>query len=164
MIPVLFIMLVLSLSKGARHRRVEGPTHPLTRSRTRTRTRSRSHSPPQHPTYSPIPPLSAPDIIGPTRPHLCNFYPSCPKGSTNYDKFCKTNPITKRNKININAVLTKGYENEKLRRRGKNKPNSNPIKPNFLDTQMNVSTALTSRSYLPKGRTSRTNPPKKSER
>jgi hypothetical protein len=33
--------------------------------------------------------------------------------------------------MNINKVLTKDYENEPLFRRGKNKPNTNPIKPNF---------------------------------
>ncbi len=33
-------------------------------------------------------------------------------------------------KMNINKVLTKDYENEPLFRRGKNKPNTNPIKPN----------------------------------
>ena len=34
--------------------------------------------------------------------------------------------------MNINKVLTKDYENEPLFRRGKNKPNTNPIKPNFI--------------------------------
>ena len=33
--------------------------------------------------------------------------------------------------MNVNTVITKDYENERLRRRRKNKPNSNPNKPNF---------------------------------
>ncbi len=33
--------------------------------------------------------------------------------------------------MNVNTVITEDYENERLRRRGENKPNSNPIKPNF---------------------------------
>ncbi len=33
--------------------------------------------------------------------------------------------------MNITTVLKKHYENKRLVRRGENKPNSNPIKPNF---------------------------------
>jgi arylsulfatase A-like enzyme len=60
--------------------------------------------------------------------HLYN----CRENSTNHPIFFKTNPISERPKMNISAVITNGYENETLNRRGKNKPNSNPIKPNFL--------------------------------
>jgi hypothetical protein len=42
--------------------------------------------------------------------------------ATNFDKLCKTNPITKRTKMNVTKVLTKGYENKRLHGRGKNKP------------------------------------------
>jgi hypothetical protein len=42
--------------------------------------------------------------------------------ATNFDTLCKTNPITKTSKINASAVLTKGYENKRPRRRGENKP------------------------------------------
>ena len=47
--------------------------------------------------------------------------------ATNYYFLSKTNPITKRDKMNINKVLTKDYENKRLFRRPENKPNSNPI-------------------------------------
>ncbi len=33
--------------------------------------------------------------------------------------------------MNVSSILTKDYENKRLCRRGENKPNSNPIKPNF---------------------------------
>jgi hypothetical protein len=51
-----------------------------------------------------------------------SFYPSCQKGSTNFDKLYKTNPIGWRPKMNASAVLTKGYENKRLRSRAENKP------------------------------------------
>ncbi len=35
----------------------------------------------------------------------------------------QTNPITKRPKMNVNKVLTRGYENKRLFRRAENKPN-----------------------------------------
>ena len=57
-------------------------------------------------------------------------YPKA-KGSTNFNKLFKTNPITKRPKMNINKVLTKGYENIRPRSRGKNKPNQTQFKPNY---------------------------------
>jgi len=34
--------------------------------------------------------------------------------------------------MNVSSVLTKYYENKRLCRRGENKPNSNPIKPNLV--------------------------------
>jgi len=46
--------------------------------------------------------------------------------------------------MNVTKVLTKEYENGTLGKRGKNKPNSNPIKANLLNAQMNVSSFLTS--------------------
>jgi hypothetical protein len=36
-------------------------------------------------------------------------------------------------KMNVNKVLTRGYENKRLFRRAENKPNSNPI-PNPIST------------------------------
>ncbi len=59
----------------------------------------------------------------------CNFFPSCQKGSTNYDKLCKTNPISGRPKMNITSDKTKDYENERLCRRAKNKANLSQFKP-----------------------------------
>ncbi len=55
-------------------------------------------------------------------PFLARNFPSCQKGSTNYDKLYKTNPITKRTKMNTSAVLTKEYENKRFCRRAENKP------------------------------------------
>jgi hypothetical protein len=52
-----------------------------------------------------------------------SFVPSCPKGSTNFDKLCKTNPISEMLKMNASTVLTKGYENKHPRSRAENKPN-----------------------------------------
>jgi hypothetical protein len=52
--------------------------------------------------------------------------------------------------MNVSTVKTNGYENNRLRRRRENKPNSNPIKANtkpikanLLDAQMNISSVLT---------------------
>ena len=45
--------------------------------------------------------------------------------------------------MNISSILTKDYENERLCRRGENKPNSNPIKANFKKAKMNVNSLIT---------------------
>ncbi len=45
--------------------------------------------------------------------------------------------------MNVNTYYTKSYNNETAFRRGKNKPNSNPIKPNLPDAQMSVNSILT---------------------
>jgi len=45
--------------------------------------------------------------------------------------------------IYINIYDTKIYKNKTAFRRGKNKPNSNPIKPNLQKAQMNVNLTLT---------------------
>jgi len=37
--------------------------------------------------------------------------------------------------MNVNKVLTRDYENETLSERGKNKANTNPIKPNYGNAQ-----------------------------
>jgi hypothetical protein len=42
----------------------------------------------------------------------------------------------------VNIYYTKVYKNETAFRRGKNKPNSNPIKPNSQKAQMNVNLYL----------------------
>ena len=61
-------------------------------------------------------------------------------------KLCKTNPITKRPKMNINKVLTKDYENIRLHSRAENKPNTNPNKPK--QTQSNPIKLLNA-TYFP---------------
>jgi len=45
--------------------------------------------------------------------------------------------------MNVNIYYTKVYKNETAFRRGKNKPNSKPIKPNFRKAQMNVNSLIT---------------------
>jgi hypothetical protein len=45
--------------------------------------------------------------------------------------------------MNVNKVLTKDYEKRTLGERGKNKPNSNPIKPNLRKAKMNVNSLIT---------------------
>jgi len=45
--------------------------------------------------------------------------------------------------MNVNIYHTKAYKNETAFRRGKNKPNSNPIKANLPDAQMSVNSILT---------------------
>jgi len=45
--------------------------------------------------------------------------------------------------MNVNTYLKMAYNNETAFRRVKNKPNSNPIKPNFKKAQMNVNSIIT---------------------
>ena len=45
--------------------------------------------------------------------------------------------------MNATLFATKDYENETAFRRQKNKPNSNPIKPNLQKAKMNVNVTLT---------------------
>ena len=44
--------------------------------------------------------------------------------------FMQNKPNLLNDQMNVNNVLTVDYENKTLGERGKNKPNSNPIKPN----------------------------------
>ena len=45
--------------------------------------------------------------------------------------------------MNATVFVTMDYENETAFRRVKNKPNSNPNKPNFRKAQMNVNSLIT---------------------
>jgi len=45
--------------------------------------------------------------------------------------------------MNVNIYYTKVYKNETALRRGQNKPNSNPIKPNLRKAKMIVNLTLT---------------------
>ncbi len=45
--------------------------------------------------------------------------------------------------MNVNIYNTRDYENKSNWTLGENKPNSNPIKPNFRKAQMNVNLTLT---------------------
>jgi len=54
--------------------------------------------------------------------------------STNYDKLCKTNPILSAVgglQMNVSIFSKMAYENKSNWTLGENKPNTNPIKPNF---------------------------------
>jgi len=52
-------------------------------------------------------------------------------------------PNFRKAKMNVNIYYTKVYHNETAFRRGKNKPNSNPIKPNLQKAKMNINLTLT---------------------
>ncbi len=45
--------------------------------------------------------------------------------------------------MNVNPYNTTAYENKSNWTLGENKPNSNPIKPNFQKAQMNVNSLIT---------------------
>ncbi len=63
-------------------------------------------------------------IYVPIRDYICR------ESSTNQLFLCKTNPILSAVgglQMNLNIYYTKVYNNETAFRRGKNKPNSNPI-------------------------------------
>ncbi len=64
----------------------------------------------------------------------------CRESSTNQLLFMQNKPNFPKSQMNVNIYYTKVYKNETAFRRGKNKPNSNPIpeKP-----KMNVSSILT---------------------
>ncbi len=48
--------------------------------------------------------------------------------------------------MNINSLITTDYENKWQRRVRKNKPNSNPNKPNFRRAKMNIN-SITTKDY-----------------
>jgi len=52
-------------------------------------------------------------------------------------------PNFQKAKMNVNIYYTKVYKNETAFRRGKNKPNSNPIKANLRKAKMNVNSLIT---------------------
>ena len=60
-----------------------------------------------------------------------NFFYNCRESSTNWPYFLQNKPNLLDAQMNVSSILTKDYENVPLRRRGENKPNSNPIKLNF---------------------------------
>jgi len=45
--------------------------------------------------------------------------------------------------MNVSSILTRDYENIANWTLGQNKPNSNPIKPNFRKAKMNVNSLIT---------------------
>jgi len=45
--------------------------------------------------------------------------------------------------MNLTSLITVNYENKSNWKLGENKPNTNPIKPNLLNAQMNVNKVLT---------------------
>ncbi len=56
------------------------------------------------------------------------------ESSTNQLLFMQNKPNFKDAQMNVNSILTTDYENKWQRRVRKNKPNSNPIKPNLETT------------------------------
>ena len=74
-----------------------------------------------------------------TNSHLYN----CRGLSTNQPFLCKTKPISKTPKMNVNSLITMNYKYFIPLAGQKNKPNSNPIKPNLRKAKMNVNLTLT---------------------
>ncbi len=77
----------------------------------------------------------------------------CPPPSTSVENplqissfLCKTNPILSAVgglQMNANTFTQMAYKNKSNWTIGQNKPNSNPIKPNFKKAKMNVNLTLT---------------------
>jgi len=66
---------------------------------------------------------------------------TCRESSTNHPFLCKTNPILSAVgglQMNVSNIITMNYKNFIPLARQKNKPNSNPIKPNLKRAKMNV--------------------------
>ncbi|HUS71724.1 MAG TPA: hypothetical protein VMY06_01560 [Sedimentisphaerales bacterium] len=59
-----------------------------------------------------------------------NKPPIRPKLSTNYDSIMQNKANFLDDQMNVTTFFTKDYENVPLRRRRKNEPKTNPIKPN----------------------------------
>ncbi len=90
--------------------------------------------------FTNLPAYKAADIYVPIRHYICR------ESSTNQPFLCKTNPILSAVgglQMNVNIYNTTDYENIWQRRVRKNKPNSNPIKPNFRKAKMNVNSLIT---------------------
>jgi hypothetical protein len=49
--------------------------------------------------------------------------------------FMQNKPNLRKSQVNVNKVLTRDYEQRTLGKRGKNKPNSNPIQSQFKPNQ-----------------------------
>ncbi len=67
----------------------------------------------------------------------------CRESSTNHLLFMQNKANVKDAQINVNSYMKSIYEKLDIWLSGKNKPNSNPIKPNPQKAQMNVNLTLT---------------------
>jgi len=74
---------------------------------------------------------------------LCLCSSTTVKDSLQIGPFMQNKPNFQDAQMNVNIYYTKAYKNETAFRRGKNKPNSNPIKPNLRKPKMNVNLTLT---------------------
>ncbi len=74
---------------------------------------------------------------------------TCREPSTNQLLFMQNKPYVKDAQINVNSFMISKYEKLDTWLSGKNKANSNPIKPNFQKAKMNVNLTLT-RDYRKK--------------
>jgi len=54
------------------------------------------------------------------------------------DPFMQNKPNLLNAQMNVTSIITKDYENVRLCRRGENKPNTNPIKPNQSQNKPNM--------------------------
>jgi len=100
-------------------------------------------------THLPIKPLMS--IENPTLAHFRHFSslftPSalyiCRGPSTNHLLFMQNKPNLPDTQMNVTIFSQKAYENICDWTLGENKPNSNPIKPNFRRARMNVNSLIT---------------------
>ncbi len=87
----------------------------------------------------------APDVYVPIRPYI--YVPIrhyiCREPSTNHLLFMQNKPNSPNVQFYINIYDTKYYKNFIPLAGQKNKPNSNPIKPNCQKAKMNVNLTLT---------------------
>jgi len=83
--------------------------------------------------------------------HFVLLY-TCRDASTNHLFLCKTNPILSAVgglQMNVSNIITRNYKYFLPLAGQKNKPNSNPIKPNLQKAKMNVN-SLTAKDYRKK--------------
>jgi len=98
--------------------------------------------------FTNLPAYKAADIYVPIR-HPSTFVESPLHLSRTLYKsalLCKTNPILSAVgglQMNLSFYSTRAYENIRNWTLGQNKPNSNPIKPNFKRAKMNVNSFIT---------------------
>jgi len=75
--------------------------------------------------FTNLPAYKAADIYVPIRHYICR------EPSTNQLLFMQNKPNFQKSQMNLNPYNTTNYENISDWTLGENKPNSNPIKPNF---------------------------------
>ncbi len=93
--------------------------------------------------FTNLPAYKAADIYVPIRHYICR------ESSTNQPFYAKQTQFPKKSN-GVSFFYTMDYENKRDWTIGQSKPNSNPIKPNFKNAQMNVNSIIT-KDYRKKG-------------